>query len=430
MEAILDFVILLIVFFSFVNLKIGVAIYLAYLMLVPYMQIHLGGLTLSYNLINLIFFIAFFIEFRFKNKYKIDYKPFIPFFLLYMGYFILMFFSDGAPFSYMFDQFRQHVMKIFILSFVMWNVILNDHSSLKLFRNIALTCIAIASIYGIYLTQTEGLNPYIMFLANMAGEEFNIEYATRETGRMFGRISSVFVHPMGFGLFLGLGLIYIFSCMRKINKYVLLFLFIVTLINVFTCGVRSVIAGLGISVLIYLLLIRRFKVIIVTSIMIAIIFGIISTIPEMSDYVLSIVDPNSSKIGGSSLDMRINQFLACFDIISTNPLFGKGFEWHQYYIHLRGTHPKLFAFESLIYVVLCNYGFLGVILWIFFISKMIKYLCSLGKIKEILIALSIFIFYLGYSCITGEYGYMQVFILFYILIIADIYVSHKPLESK
>ena len=148
-------------------------------------------------------------------------------------------------------------------------------------------------------------------------------------------------------------------------------------------------------------------------------------IPEMSDYVLSIVDSKSSKIGGSSLDMRINQFLACFDVISTNPLFGKGFEWHQYYVQLRGTHPKLLAFESLIFVVLCNYGFLGIILWIFFISKMIKYLYSLGNIRNILNALSIFIFYLTYSCITGEYGYMQVFILFYILIIADIYITQS-----
>lgn len=53
-------------------------------------------------------------------------------------------------------------------------------------------CIAIASIYGLFLTQTEGLNPYIMELTDISGGEYNIEYLTRDTGRMFGRITSVF----------------------------------------------------------------------------------------------------------------------------------------------------------------------------------------------------------------------------------------------
>lgn len=55
MGTFLGFIILLIIVFSFVKLKIGVAIYLAYLLLVPYMQIHFFGVTFSYNLVNLIF---------------------------------------------------------------------------------------------------------------------------------------------------------------------------------------------------------------------------------------------------------------------------------------------------------------------------------------------------------------------------------------
>ena len=43
MGTFLGFIILLIIVFSFVKLKIGVAIYLAYLLLVPYMQIHFLG---------------------------------------------------------------------------------------------------------------------------------------------------------------------------------------------------------------------------------------------------------------------------------------------------------------------------------------------------------------------------------------------------
>lgn len=423
-EFILGITISLIIIFSFVKLKIGVAIYLAYLILVPYMQIHFGGLTFSYNVVNIIFLMAFFIEFRCRHRYRIDYKPLAPFFFLYVGYLVIMIFSSETSLIYMADQYRQKVMKTFILTLVIWNIILEDPSSLKLFRNVFLGCIAVASIYGLYLTQTEGLNPYIMVLSNINGTEYNIEYLTRETGRMFGRITSVFVHPMSFGLFLGLSFIYICSCVKKVNIYILSILLILVLINVFTCGVRSVIAGLGISLLFYLSLIRKFKIMAGTAILMGIVYVAISNIPEMLNYVLSIFDKNSSNIGGSSLEMRITQFLGCFDIIQVNPLFGMGFDWHQYYMQSHISHPKLLCFESLIYVVLCNFGLIGVLLWLIYSYKMFKYMHSLGKLNRILQPLSLFIFYLAYSSITGEYGYMQIFILFYIIMIGDIYVSN------
>ena len=32
---------------------------------------------------------------------------------------------------------------------------------------------------------------------------------------------------------------------------------------------------------------------------------------------------------------------------------------------------------------------------------------------------SLFVFYIAYACITGEYGYMQYFILFYVLMLGE-----------
>lgn len=426
MEAILGIIIFLIIILSFIKLRIGIAIYLAYLMLVPYMQIHFAGLTFSYNLVNLIILLAFFFEFKVKHNYKINFKPFIPFFILYAGYFILMLFSDGTPFDYMIEKFRQNIMQIFILAFVMWNVIVCTPSSTKLFRNVCFICIFIATIYGLFLTRMEGINPYIMSVMNITGNEYDIEYLTRDTGRMFGRIASVFLHPMTFGLYLGLSFIFICSYFKKkanTNIYILLILLVITLINVFTCGVRSVIAGLGITGLFYLLLLRKLKTFIWSAVFIGIIYCIISSIPELSDYVMSIGDTKSTNIGGSSLEMRINQFSGCFDIINNNLLSGKGFNWHSYYMQLHTSHPQLLYFESLIFVILCDFGLVGAILWIIYSYKMFHYTYNLGKLKQTLFPLSLFIFYLSYSCITGEYGYMQIFILFYIIMIGEIYVT-------
>ena len=106
MGTFLGFIILLIIVFSFVKLKIGVAIYLAYLLLVPYMQIHFFGVTFSYNLVNLIFLVAFFVDFRGRHKYRIDYKPLIPFAVLYGGYLIIMLFSSDTPLAYMLAKLR------------------------------------------------------------------------------------------------------------------------------------------------------------------------------------------------------------------------------------------------------------------------------------------------------------------------------------
>lgn len=106
-----------------------------------------------------------------------------------------MLFSEGTPFDYMIEKYRQNIMQIFILAFVIWNVILRTPSSIKLFRNVCFICIFIATIYGLFLTRMEGINPYIMSLMNITGNEYDIEYLTRDTGRMFGRIASVFLHP-------------------------------------------------------------------------------------------------------------------------------------------------------------------------------------------------------------------------------------------
>ena len=38
---------------------------------------------------------------------------------------------------------------------------------------------------------------------------------------------------------------------------------------------------------------------------------------------------------------------------------------------------------------------------------------------------SMFVFYIAYACITGEYGYMQYFILFYVLMLGeDLYMDN------
>ncbi|GLB51553.1 hypothetical protein NBRC110019_05920 [Neptunitalea chrysea] len=137
----------------------------------------------------------------------------------------------------------------------------------------------------------------------------------------------------------------------------------------------------------------------------------------MEDFTKSIVDPESSNVKGSSLDMRTVQFEGCIDEIQNNFLFGNGFAWTSYYRLNFGTHPTMLAFESLIIMVLCNSGFIGLVLWgvmIFKYLKLVNRKIRLASHKSVLYAFMAS--YIGYSTITGEYGYLKYFLIFYSLI--------------
>ena len=402
--------------------KIGLALYLAYILLVPYMSINLAGVPLQWNFVNLLVFVLALYNFSVRNKsFKIDYKPLYPFLIYYISSFFLMLFQNSEPFQVQLDSWRIQIMKYLILPFALWNEMRYDKSSIKLYRNVTLICISIAIIYGLLLTAIPGLNPYIMILSQANGSEFNTDYALAfGEGRLFGRISSVFAHPMTFGMFLGVSLIYLYYNRGVMNKYVFLTLFLITGIDILVCGVRSTIGGVVIAIIFYLLQMKNYKLMLYTAILGIIGYYVISSIPDMSTYIGSITDIHNEKqdVSGSSIEMRIEQLNGCFKEIEDCLFTGKGFSWTGYYKSLHGDHPVILSFESLIFIVLCNSGLIGIFLWIYMGFMIMKYNTkSYHNNRAILNAL--FIFYIAYSCITGEYGYMQYFVIFYILMLGE-----------
>ena len=415
---IIIFMIVMVIF----RFKIGLALYLAYLMLVPYMNVNFSVIPLQCNFINV--FILLFSLYKFKSSgssLQIDYRPLIPFIIYFVVSLIMMLLQYGVPLGVELNKWRIQIMRYLILPFVLWNQMRFDNSSIKLYRNTTIICIAIASLYGLILTSMPGFNPYIMLIADANGETFNSEYALAfNSGRIFGRISSVFTHPMLFGLFLGLSLIYIYNNRENINKYLFIILFIIIGLNIMLCGVRSVIGGVGISVIYFLLYSKNYKLILITGLICLVVYNIILSIPDYAAYLGSIADFSNKKqaVGGSSIEMRLEQFDGCLKEIKDCLFVGKGFAWTDYYHERFGDHPVMLAFESLIFVVLCNGGICGLVLWCYMVYRILKYNSKYSG-KEYVLLNALLIFYLSYSCITGEYGYMQYFILFYILILGE-----------
>lgn len=403
--------------------KIGLALYMAYILLVPFMNINIAGVSLRWNLVNIFVFLVAIWEFKYKRRnFKINVTPLIPF-LLYFGVSLVMMpFQDDTPIDVQFNFWRASIMQCMILPFALWNYMRLDKYSIVFFRNIVFTCIIIAVLYGLFLTTTPGLNPYILLMSSANGSEFNEEYALAlDQGRLWGRISSVFLHPMIFGLFLGLAMVYTFFNRKKMNKYVFAALFLVIVIDSVVCGVRSVLGGITVAIAVYFLQGRNFKIMFAFTILAVIGYFVISGIPDLSSYIGSITDIHNKNqaVSGSSVEMRLAQLEGCFNEIRNCFLQGKGFGWTDYYTKLHdGNHPIILAFESLIYVILCNSGFIGVVLWGVIILKIMRYNMRFQRETSALLD-SLLVFYIAYSCITGEYGYMRFFIIFYVLMLGE-----------
>lgn len=248
-------------------------------------------------------------------------------------------------------------------------------------------------------------------------------YSAPGRGRLFGRISSVFYHPMRYAFFLGLSFFYIYllRLRSKIKKVpYLLFLFLIGS-NVLICGVRSLLAALIGALTLSAIMMRNIRYIFIFISFLIISFFVISLTP-LSGYIDSIVSPQKSdtEISGSSLDMRLNQLDGALYEIRDNVILGKGYGWNRYYQKNNGDHPVLLAFESLLFVILCNNGLLGFIVWFIYFVIYYKYVNSrFLNLKEKTLFKSIMCFYIIFSFITGEYEYMWFFVLFFTFMLSE-----------
>lgn len=400
----------------FLRIRVGVAMLLAYSILVPYLQIFSFGP----NFFFLIVLVSLLSKYNYK---KLVFQPLKPFLLLFLFLLIIIPFHYQAPYSFQLKLLRSDFMSTVLLPFVMINIMKNDEKAFDLFYKVLVFSIFIASAYSIFLTTMPGINPYLISTLPLSGREFNEAYALAEDGgRIFGRISGVFVHPMTNGLFLSLALIFVLyqvSVRSVFKDNFQLFLNILVLLCVFSAllviGIRTAIVSVGIGFLVYMTLEKNIKSAMVGVLIIGSTLLIAQSIPELGDYFSSITDKDSSGIKGSSIEMRINQLNGAVDAIRNNYLFGNGYGWTTYYELTRGSHPVMLSFESLFLVVVCNNGFIGVIFWVIMILMYYFGVRRKLSYQHSNFTLALLSIYITYAMVTGEYGYMKYFLIFYSL---------------
>lgn len=419
---ILSILSLAILFYSFFKPKIGALLFLIYMYMAPYLYI--GGFMIYARTTALIFLILFLFKFKRYLK-KNDYKPFIPY-ILFLTFQLILLFTSSAI-SYSFNVWFTSCANLFFILFLYGNMKICP-KSIHLYSKALFAIFCVITIYGLILTLSPGINPYQMILQPLFGQEFNEAYAAGNSGlststelaegRLFGRISSFFSHPMAYGLNLGFFFIYSLFLLRNKPKILIIVLFAIIL-AIFTSGVRTPIAALAITCLFMLIYMRKFKAFLYGILGIGgIIIIILMLYPNLLDYIMSIFSSDDSNVNGSSLSMRLEQLEGCLEIVKYDILTGKGYGWTSLYNLIHGAHPKALYFESLVYSILVNTGILGFIIWGIYILGYYHYVIkTYSDIFSRTIMLSLLFYYLIYSTITGDYFGMTYFLVYFIVLV-------------
>lgn len=413
---------ILVLLFIIFKPKFGVCFFIAYSFLVPIMKLQIGSFSIGSKFTSLILLIVVFAKYSKKLKY-ISLRPLYPFLILYIGLLILSLMGDVMTFSESFNSFTDSFLIDIMTPLSLYVIIMSEPTSIKLVKRSMIIIFFVILVYALLLLYIPGVNPYMLLISQLypdlkyVGDYYDVALS----GRMFGRISSVFYHPMQFGVVLGLIVLYS-TFMKKYNllgRKMYLLIILPTFICILFCGVRTPIVALLGALCVYLFLNRKFSLLLKFGLGICLILFILSFFPEMEDYALSIFHSNDSQVGGSSLAMRMKQLDGCFDEITNNPLFGHGYGWRAFYQEHYGDHPVILAFESVLFVTLCESGLLGVLLWIF----VILYFFKINNNSDFISLLSYFILYI---LITGEFGF-QYFMMIYVIMYA---IKSVDLKNK
>lgn len=390
--------------------KIGLCLYLASYFLIPSLELSFVGLEATET--SVLFALCFMgaNSGNVKHIKKIDYSPLIPFFVLYSVLFLLTFLSaQEVPLGFSLKNFIRYIIQTFIIPTCIYTMITCKPGLLKPANKTMLIVIAVVVAYGLSLTLSPGVNPYINFL----NKEINLPeiHLGSDDGRMFGAISSVFTHPMSFGTMLGFSFCYLFFSRKYLGMNPIIFIGLAAMILMGTlfCGVRSSLVALMGTGVVYLLMKRKFKLLVEAVIVVGIALVVLSYIPMLDAYVGSLFQLEGGDVSGSSINQRLEQLAASLLEIRNNPTFGNGYAWHSYYIWQNDGygHPLLHGWESLLFVALTDSGYAGVLVWIIFSI----YFCV--KFREVGI-ICLFTYFMLFRLATGTFG-EDMFYIFYVL---------------
>ncbi|MBO4718384.1 MAG: O-antigen ligase family protein [Prevotella sp.] len=299
----------------------------------------------------------------------------------------------------------------FALVYAFWAV--KNEKSLKPILQISLYCLIVLTVFGVlnYITKsadfvnalTEGKTSKIR-----EGVALGDVYAE---GTRF-RVQSMFKYAFDYGyICAAILLLHLHGRYRHLeNKMEFMIALVCCLFGILTCGCRIVWASAVLSIACYSLWVFQLKRNVIYGI-VAVMVMIISynTIPAVEERVNQVTDilSENSETGGSSIQMRISQYMYVLYYTEGNELLGlgKGY-WAYTYAEDPYSVSGLQGVESIILQYLLERGIIGLVLWAACYTIIFLYFRRHKQKNKMLTGLgvSILSLYLVFAIGTGELG--------------------------
>ena len=352
--------------------------------------------------------------------------------------FVIIFLSQTVP---VIEQFRCLCCEIAMLLFALQTFILvkSDIQVASTLRKIVCWAIVYNLVFCIIFEMIIGINPAGMPLYIILGvddNEFITDMIDSERGNMSFRSQTVYRHALSLGQYL----LVILPLFLTRGKLVIKFAFVMMI-----CFLIVVSGSRGAMVPMVLVVLLSIKKVIGKDLRNLILFVgaliiVINFIPkrqmkkiyrEIEPIVASLQFWDDSKrefndIGGSSMELRLDQFDAALIEIEDNPIFGRGYGYRDYYIYIHNAlHPDLLGFESVFLLYLVERGWLGLLF--FFI--MAYYIYKLFG-KELSDKFTIRLIFMGYLLSIIMTGVRPLTLLFVCLTCSIVYGLSQKQEDQ
>jgi hypothetical protein len=403
---------------SLYNVKYGVALIIAYLLLVPYSSFTDAIVAIEFNYIVVLIFGIFIVKSFVLNK-----EPFDPALARTFGIFIAVLFAGSIFSELAFNIKVTHLYRFVLFNcltpVILWHSI-KDQRDVYMFAWIILVCFFIMSLYGIYCFISQS-NPYVVLMSVLFNKDNNFDvFADSVRGGLEGRVQSTTFHPFFWSVSLVMMMYFSYLVLRDRMRIVQFVTLGLLSFNLLICGVRTGIVAFFIGVTVVMFRsINMVKATMVFLLFFVVAQNIDTTIfgqyQGFAESIIYIFDSDKN-IKGSSIELRLDQLGGAIELwINGGVVFGNGFGWCDNYYGTRGDHPILLGFESLLYKIIIDSGIVGIIIWswlFYSFYRMADRINSTSNSKKIF--MGFLISFIVFVLATGIFG-MNLFLILLVL---------------
>lgn len=369
----------LILIYSLKDLKKSFELYLVYkLILVTNITLisvpDIPLLTLE-MFMTFVYLVAFFLK---ERQYQFAHMKFpyrIPFAFLFICWLLSSMFAI-AGFKAELSNLIKVISEDILLVWLMWEVLETKEDFELLYKYITVMIFA-SCVYGLveYAIQSNPLTLYEATLIQDETRSFIGLYTNMDRGY---RIKSIFEHSIGAGINWSMYAVFtmwlwINSAIERRKRFPKLA--IITAFMCIPCIILTKMRSPLLFFAIFCLSLVDFKKKRFYSLVVLGIVAVIVLMPlfiENINIFMSFFDSNAqAEIGGSSIETRVSQFTAAFDVVKMSPVFGLGNKFAN--VLPRSAYAMLYGMESIWLLVIVQYGLVGVIVYLFYAAWSLLY---------------------------------------------------------